>query len=839
MNRNFVAILFFVSGVCGLIYEVLWIRLFSFILGNTYFSISIIIASFMFGLFLGSYLVRIYILKNINTLVLYGVIEIFVGLFATLLVIVFPIIENTYQIIYKILGQHEVIYKLTNLTVTFSIISIPTIAMGATLPLVVQFYNKKDNLFAKDLSNLYSINTIGGALGVFIAGFYLIEFVGVRAGIIIAAILNITIGIVIIVYLSKEIKFLSLFKMEKIEKNENSKSNKTPFSNDQLLYLVATGLTGFSALALEIIWIRGLKFIVQSSTYSLTTILITFLVGIAVGSRYYAKISNSETISTYLVGIFQLILGIYAIFTIYLIYNFMYTDFFQNNIINIIYDYSYNWVWSIPIFIVVCMITFLIPTVIMGALFPLINKLFQNNNKDRSKAGVIVSNTYAANTIGAILGSLTAGFILLPLFGIKSSIYIITSINFLLGIIFIFKSKQKLISSLSFALIAVFIVVDLSFGNNYLKGWGEKKGKLVKFYEEGLMATVSVIKDGNTLDMSIDGMEIASTRWKLLQKEKLIAHLPFFFKPNIERVLSVGLASGISIGSMALHNSVEKIECVELIKPVFTAAQTFNKYNGNIFNNSKISFFHNDIYAFMKYSDKKYDLISSDGKLGALNSANTIMLSADYFELCQEKLNPGGIFIHWVPIITPTSALKIIMKTLSESFTHVTILYFYPGDIFMLASDQPITFEKKHIAKTFENESIKKDLKKFYINGPLDIISSFVGNYENDQDQNIAINTFDRPVLEFYFLHDFKKSRQWKGGYFARNMSILINQLKKSLSQNTSDWMIDIDPSLYRENICKPSLDFYNFVLKNYQSGNFREGLNEYINFKKILYEKQ
>ena len=839
LNRCFVAILFFVSGVCGLIYEVLWIRLFSFILGNTYFSISIIIASFMFGLFIGSYLIRRYILKNINTLVWYGVIEIFVGLFAALLVIAFPAIENIYQIIYKILGQYEVIHKLTNLVVTFTIISIPTIAMGATLPLVIQFYNKKKNLFAKDLSNLYSINTIGGALGVFVAGFYLIEFVGIKAGIIVAATLNITIGIVITMFLSKEIKFVSLFKKKNIEEKESSKLTKIPFSREQILYLTATGLTGFSALALEIIWIRGLKFLIQSNTYSLSIILITFLVGIAVGSRYYAKISNSEKISTYLVGIFQLLLGVYAIFTIYLIYNFMYTDFVQNNIVNIIYDYSYNWVWSIPIFIVVCMITFLIPTITMGALFPLINKLFQNNKKAQSKAGVIVSSTYAANTIGAILGSLTAGFILLPLFGVKSSIYIITSINFLLGIIFIFKSKQKLIPSLSFALIAVFIVVNLSFGNNYLKGWGEKKGRQVTFYEEGLMATVSVTKDRNTQYMCIDGMVIASTSWKLLQKERLIAHLPFFFKPDIEQVLSVGLASGISIGSMALHNSVEKIDCVELIKPVFTAAQKFNKYNGNIFNNSKIRFFHNDIYAFMKYSDKKYDLISSDGKLGALNSANTIMLAADYFDLCREKLTPGGIFIHWVPIITPTSALKIIMKTLSESFTHVTVLYYYPGDIFMLASDQPITFEKKRIAKVFEDQSVQQELQKFYITDPLDIISSFVGNYRKGQDQTSAINTFDRPVLEFDFLRDFKKSRKWKGGYYARKMSLLINQLKRNLSQNTSDWMIDIDPIHYRENICKPSLDFYNFVLKNYQPGNFKRGLSEYINFKKILYGKQ
>jgi len=839
LNRKIVAILFFVSGVCGLIYEVLWIKLFSFILGNTYFSTSIIIASFMFGLFIGSYLVRVIILKNINTLAWYGVIEIFVGLYAILLVIAFPIIENTYQIIYKIFGQHDVINNIANLTLSFGIISIPTIAMGATLPLVIQFYNNKDNLFAKDLSNLYSINTIGGALGVIIAGFYMIEFVGVKTGIIIAATLNISIGIVIIAFLTKKTKFLSLFKIEKREEKDNSKSYKTPYSKDQVLYLAATGLTGFSALALEIIWIRGLKFLVQSNTYSLSIILITFLVGIAIGSKYYAKFLKSGTISTYLVGIFQLILGIYAIFTIYLIYKFMYTDFFQNNIINIIYDYSYDWIWSIPIFILVCMITFLIPTIIMGALFPLINKLFQSDKKDQSKAGVIVSRTYAANTIGAILGSLTAGFILLPLFGIKTSIYIITSINFLLGIIFIIKSKQKLVSSLSFALITIFIVVNISFGQSHLKGWGEKKNRLVTFYEEGLMATVSVIKDRNTLAMSIDGTVIASTKWKLLQKEKLIAHLPFFFKPNIKQVLSVGLASGISIGSMALHNSVEKIDCVELIKPVFSAAQFFNKYNDNIFNNSKIRFFHNDIYAFMKYSDKKYDLISSDGKLGALNSANTIMLAADYFELCREKLNPGGLFIHWVPIITPTSALKVIMKTLRESFTHVTILYFYPGDIYMLASDQPITFEKKHIADVLDDEHIQKDVQNFYINGPLDVISSFVGNYEMDQDQNIAINTFDRPVLEFDYLRDFKKSRQWKGGYYARNMSLLINQLKKSLSQNTTDWIIDIDPSHYRKNIYKPSLDFYNFVLKNYQSGDFKKGLDVYIKFKKILSAKQ
>ncbi len=706
--------------------------------------------------------------------------EFIIGGYALLILAVYGFVEVIFLELNALMGEAGLLHLFGKFILSAALIFPPTAAMGATLPLVIQYFTRSKALFLNNISFFYAINTLGGAFGVLCAGFFIIEFLGIHEGIVSTAMINMAIGFII---------FVSIRKGSIAENGSDSAAQKKPAVSpkrprkhsgqyDKILYLAAAGFAGFAALSYEIIWTRGLKFLIHNTTYSFSIILITFLIGIAAGSGH-AKIRKWKISVHFLYGVLQVALGLFAIATIYLFYDFSRSSFFQAFFVEIIYDYAYHWLWGIAVFVVICAIMFLIPAIIMGILFPLINDIFYTHIE--AKAGKTVSSIYAINTLFSILGSLVAGFVLLPEFGIKTAILIISVINFALGIIFIWKSAYKRVPAFAISLaLLTAAIISTSSGSDYLLGRGERKDDRVLFYKEGAMATVKVFERQRARYMNIDGITIAATSPGLLQKEKLIGHLPFFFNESIQDVLSVGLASGISVGSMSLHASVNKIDCVELIEPVFAAARSFRQYNYDIFSNPKIDLIKNDIYAYLKYTNKKYDLISSDGKLGSLCSGNTIMLAADYFELCKEKLNDDGLFIHWVPIITPTRALKVITDTLKKTFEQVSIFYFYSSDIFMIASNAPITFDHKFMDRVLENDAVRNDIDPFFIKNGLSIVSAFTGFYNESANSETRINTFNKPILEFEYLRDWKKSKQIKGGFRAQNMDFLTKNFEKA-----------------------------------------------------------
>jgi spermidine synthase len=833
MSRFQATVFFFLSGLCALMYEILWTRQFSFILGNTYITISIIVASFMFGLFMGAWLIGKVIHKCENELRWYAYLELVIGIYALALLVTFGFTEKIYDLLYALIGNIDQLFQLGNSLITLLLLAIPTSAMGATLPLIVQYFTRSKKLFGDNISLFYSINTMGGAIGVILAGFFLIEYVGIYLGLVITAGINILIGISVL--------FLSGRKAEinmQIGHNQDNKKRKSkkPGRNEiskwgKWLYLCAAGLAGLTALSYEIIWIRGLRFLIHNSTYSFSVILFIFLLGIAVGGKLSKRIISQEKRLYYTYGVLQLVLGLWAILTIFLIYKFSYTDFFQGSIIEIIYDYSYGWFWIILTYVCVSTMLFLPPAIIMGILFPLINDIYYENAHEKS--GKTVSVIFAINTIGAIIGSLAAGYFLLPVLGIRSSILLVSAINFLLGILFVMKSRYKPWLTFGLSAVCLFVIYNTSIDARYLYGRGEKKLDRILFYEEGHMATVKVFQRNNIRAMSVDGVKIASTGKSLLQKEKLIAHLPFFLKKDIRSVLSVGLASGISTGSMAIHKDVEKIDCVEIVKPVFPAARLFSTYSNDLFNNDKVNLYYNDIYAFMKYNKEEYDLISSDGKLGTLYSGNTIMLSLDYYQLCKKRLKANGLFIQWVPIITPHEILKEILETLAQPFEHVSLFYFYPSDVFMVASESPVVLDNDHTQMVLQEEEIAGDLKSLEIWNSFSILSSYIGDYQTNNSEETQIISFNKPILEFQYLRQWKDSRKHSGGFRAKNLQYLLNRYQNSREDYLKSKFKNVDIQAIYESLFFPSLNFFQFCVNNFKRGNYQIGLKEYREFKK------
>jgi spermidine synthase len=366
---------------------------------------------------------------------------------------------------------------------------------------------------------------------------------------------------------------------------------------------------------------------------------------------------------------------------------------------------------------------------------------------------------------------------------------------------------------------------------DHLLGRGEATTDRVLYYDEGLMSTVKVYERDRHLHMSIDGSRIASTARGLRQKEQLVAHLPALLRPGMAEVLTVGLASGITAHSVSLHPEVRRIDIVELVEPVFEASRYFNTVNGHIAENPLVRMVHDDIYAWLQYYEGRYDAIVSDGKLGSLNNANTVLLSKDYYDLCRRRLRPEGVFVQWVPIITPEAELRAILHTAASSFEHFGLFYFYSSDILLVGSPTPIELRQETMAKVFANEAVAAELGALDLGSPAAVMSCYLGGYALGE-AGMRPNTFDRPYLEFAYLRDWRKGHSIPGGYRARNMELLVDNLVGNGPHRYAAVFPGLPAAVVEGAVRVPALEFYGFAMANFRGGSYARGLTAWRGWK-------
>lgn len=741
-SKAFVAFLFFISGFSGLIYQVLWVRQFKLLLGSSITSISIILAVFMGGLLAGAWWIGKRLTQNKvkNELKLYGLLELFIGLFGLVLLFLLPNSKFLFTLFNEPTTDFSYLKLFFNILITSILLILPTAAMGATLPLLVNYFTKK-GLFRSTISVFYSINALGGAVASLVAGFYLIKLFGNNGAIGIAIVFNILVGLGAI-FLAKKSKV----KESEKELTDNSTVEKeTSFSK---ILLLVSFFTGFLALSYEVLWVRCLNYIINNSTYTFSIILFVFLFGIAVGS-YLVSLIKTIKHKKILLGIVQLLLAICALLIVNLFYSFAYTDQFAEWFLNAENDTS-SWQKDTGLNLTLSVIVFLFPALLMGVSFPLLSDIYFHVKKNKS--GVAISQVYVYNTFGSILGALVPIFVLIPLLdGIKPTLIVLAVINCIIGAYFIFKSdfSKKWIVGLVLLLLFGYsfkiIPKDNVLASLELVNEDTKDIKPL-YYEEGVMATVKVYDKHNVYkSLSIDGITIASESF--VMKEKMIAHIPFLTDRKIDKALAVGLASGSTVKSILKHPEINQLDVVEIVPSVMNTLKYFNKPNDvDLTKEQKVKIYIDDVVSYLTYCENKYDLISSDGKFGFLNRANTTMLSQEYYELCSKKLTDEGVFMQWISTQIPNEHFKTILSTVNSVFPY-SELFLVRQNLFILSSKKPIWVNYNQIAKAFQNEKVKQDLlgSNFYL--PEEILSAYVGpNPYKDR-----LNTMNQPVLEYHY----------------------------------------------------------------------------------------
>lgn len=756
-----VYLIFTASGAAALVYQMIWARWLSLVFGNTTTSVSIVLGSFMLGLALGSYLIGKRLPKIANPMLIYAYLELGIGLFALSFPWLSALVEDLFTTIVTV-NTSLPFSLLIRAILAFSLLVIPTTLMGATLPLLTDFFRRHPSLTRSwKVGVLYAANTFGAALGTLFASFVLIELLGVRSTTLLAAALNL-----VIAYLGLHLSKISSLRPF------NHTTETLPQRATDTVKTVALGVlvaSGAIALASEVLWTRALEIIIGNSTYAFATIVVIYLLGIAVGSGLTALVVNRlQALSLWLVGV-QLAMGFWMLVAIWL-FTLVGEELVKHGLKSLpMLTFLWSYVQAASILFPLAFLS--------GATFTIATKLIDPDSQEAQ--GVLIARAYAWNTIGAVVGALVAGFIIAVLLDYFQAIYLLAvgyGLTATVALLFLtpnlltgwattrdypyqmpsgkLRYATVLVGILSLSLVGVslfYTKADSRFVNRINQPESIWK---VLYHQPGLQGITTVLSSrdhslGDLLLVNGKGMTVKVT------DTKMMAHLPLLVHPNPRHSLVICFGMGTTYRSAISYGG--QVTVVELVKEVFDAFDYFYADAKVVRAYPKGHMMVNDGRNFLKLTKERFDVITVDPPPPIDAAGVTHLYAKEFLELARDHLAEGGIIAHWIPYprggggVDDWQTFEMLLATFAEVYPYRLQL---PGwhqiGLHVLGSMQPFQEFKGYFQQRLATVpiTVTNDLNE-WDEVPLSYFNQLKPLKSKSQ---MLLITDDHPYLEFNLL---------------------------------------------------------------------------------------
>jgi predicted membrane-bound spermidine synthase len=790
IRRGLILALFVGSGAAGLIYQVVWSRELVLVFGNTTQAVSTIVTAFMAGLGFGSLAGARWASCSARPLRLYGAVEVGVAAFAVLLPFAFDDLAEVYRGAYPGLLDNTVALTAVRFALALAAVAPATFLMGATLPLLVRHLVRTLDEAGARLGELYAANTAGAVTGTVIAGFVLIEFLGLRLTSYVAVALNLIAGFGAL-WLSRvatrrppaddvvagqdpEAVAQRGEGVPEAAAADDPAAGELPGAEAERrlaprwAILLATSISGFVSLALEVLWTRMLSEGTGSSIYIFTTILAIFLAGIAIGSAAYRRWSNARRDRAGTLGVCLAIVGALAQATVVL---------------------GSGVVGTVP-FVVRTVVVLLPATILMGYAFPLAGRLVTPSAR---AAGGSVGLLYAANTAGSILGSFSAAFILAGTLGTNGSVLLLGGLNLLVGAALLLADpvwygraraasvadpatgeasagpqsgavttssdgappgngvaaataatpspvsaattpardtagsgngavrpvagdgrprpggKRGRLAATVFTVLAVLGVVassiDLPITRTATENRLSSLGLPVTHAEDELATVDTVGGPAAKRRLLIGGVGVTS----LTVDTKLMGYLSKALRPQARDFLVIAFGMGSTYRSgleLGMHT-----DAVELSPTVPSRMPVFFPDASRYLDHPDGRVINSDGRNYVRLSRDTYDLVAVDPAPPIESAGSVVLYTREFLTEGKARLRPGGVFLLWMPYALPMDDLKAHVRTFHNVFPHVSLLLSPGGHgMFMLGSDAPMRFDDQSILQVLGSPRAIDDL---------------------------------------------------------------------------------------------------------------------------------
>lgn len=730
-------VLFFLSGLCGLVYQTLWLRLLSLVFGVTIYAASTVLAAFMGGLAVGTMVAGRLSGRVRSPLAWFGATEIAIGLAAVATPSALGAVAALWVALQARLPEQAWALTLARFLCSAAVLIVPTSLMGATLPLVVRSSLARGALVGPRVGLLYAANTGGAIAGALLAGFVLIGAFGIATTFRLAAGLNTLVGLCALALSRRRPRDVRL--EPAAERSQTACSNPdapdTPGrrSLDMALVPVVFAVSGFAALALEVVWLRMLVLFTAATTYAFTTMLAAVLLGIALGSAASAPFLRHERRWTVALGVAQACTGLVAVAALAL-----YLAWYEAGRVR----------GSAH---VMSLVAVLPSAIAMGLAFPMGIRAWTGATDDgRGGATRAVARLYAINVGGAIGGSVAAGFLLVPWLGSRGSLLALAGLYVVSGLALIVAAAHRRVASLAgFAAVAAFVwlAVALPSPLRAVEGRRVPPGERPLWLEEGKQSTVGVYTrpmGGRVL--YLDGLHQANDSAAMVQLHRQIGLLAMALHPSPRRALVIGLGGGVTPGAASLVDGAT-VDIVELSDTVVRSAAWFRHVNHDVLARPNVRLRVDDGRNYLLTTRERYDVITAD-IIQPIHAGAGSLYSREYFGLARRALADGGLMLQWIGE-RPRTHYLLIMRTFLDVFPETTL---WVGGQLMIGATGKLPLDPAALEAKLSRPGTRRaldmigirsfaDLRALYTAGP-DELRAFAGPG--------PLLTDDRPLVEYH-----------------------------------------------------------------------------------------
>ena len=710
-----VYLLFFLSGVGGLIYEVVWVRQFGNVFGNTVYSASIVTAVYMLGLGVGGYALgewadRRYAAKPDSLLRVYGYFELAIAAMGLAISLILPHLSelsafvSSYSVNAR--GWHvpSTLSYVARGAIAVVVLTPVTLLMGGTLTLLIRHLVRKNfGLETRRIAVLYGANTAGAALGAFLTDFALVPMAGNRGAQMIAVSLNLLTALGALFLSSRSVPAATVAAAVEPPLSARARGNRPrPASPSELLAppapppassnvvaltSLALALSGFAAMGMEILWFRHFTLLLGGFRAVFSLLLTVILVGTGVGSLVGSVLIRRTTrpaqwlIATLALFVATTLLGL-ALADIQIIDAALLLAQASDNGGNFGGTITELWLNVRAISIEVG-----VPALLLGFAYPLANATIQRTEHAVGRhAGVL----YLANTVGAACGVLATGFLLLPGVGMQGTASVLMMAGVLAMVPLYLATRagapaDRMSLTGTLVLGGVTIVGCLTVGlwlllpSNYVIARTTRQAnpneKLLTL-SEGINEVVAVTElPGQGRQLLTDGHPMSFTSRMGQRYMHALADIPLLLVDKPESILVIGFGVGNTAYSTTLHPSVTRVDIADLSAQVLSHASYFKETNRDVLSNPRVSVYVNDGRQHLRMQPPaSYDVIALEPPPLALAGIGALY-SQEFYALARTRLKPKGYLSQWLPVYqVPLATVQVMVRAFLEVFPNAVLL---------------------------------------------------------------------------------------------------------------------------------------------------------------------
>ena len=722
--------LFFLSGVSGLVFEVLWLRELGLVFGNTAHAVAIAVAAFFAGLSVGGFVWGRRAARAADPLLGYAVLELGVGASALLALALVRLYYGAYATMVGALGFGAPLLAAKALLSTLVLFP-PAFFMGGTLPFLAQYVVRAPARLGSTGGALYAINTAGAALGALAGGFYLPRQFGYATSYAIAMTLAWTAGLGALA--------LRWWRRVLSHAAETPLRDVEPAGRDlprMRWPIVLAGVSGFGALALEVLWTRLLAQVLNNSVYAFAAVLATYLVTLAIGALIASLLSRMRA-DPGRVTIVLLALAAGAVAAT--------PPLFVTVTHGLAYVTGEHWSAYLRAVFTAAALLMLVPGILAGSIFPCLFRAVQHAPE---RTGRLLGRLAGVNALGAIAGALVAGFMLLDAIGLQRALSFIALVYAIAGLALATRHARSLVvlPAAGIALtLTIAAVVPLPVAR--LRG-----AEVLHAVYEGSGGTVAVVRSGDNLVMRLNNHYLlGDTRSALVEAAQ--AHVPLLLHPAPRDVFFLGLGTGITAGA-SLDHSVGRVVVAELLGEVVHAARShFSPQTNGLFTDVRAKVVVEDGRSYLAGTREHFDVIVGD-LFTPWHAGTAALYTAEHFYTVRSRLKPGGIFAQWLPLYQLSEReFLIIARTMSAVFPTVTL---WRGDF--SPSAPIVALVGRTNDAPLDHETLERNVARLMTVAPGDARARdhmaglfYAGALEPalETRSDIPLNTDDRPVIEY------------------------------------------------------------------------------------------